>query len=151
MALHEAPWNVPARITERFRIRKVETSLQDYEFDTTFDLVYSTLSLRTLQPELWTADVFRRIFDILSEGGLLVTYSAKGTVKRNLREAGIRREAPARGPRQKAYGAGSQTACRINPRSVRNDPKDRHGPPGNPLSFLDGTGRAVTGQERTMR
>ena len=26
---------------------------------------------------------------ILSEGGLLVTYSAKGTVKRNLREAGF--------------------------------------------------------------
>ena len=41
------------------------------------------------QPELWTADVFRRIFDALSEGGLLVTYSAKGAVKRNLREAGF--------------------------------------------------------------
>ena len=89
MALHEAPWNVPARITERFRIRKVETSLQDYEFDTTFDLVYFDAFAPDTQPELWTADVFRRIFDILSEGGLLVTYSAKGTVKRNLREAGF--------------------------------------------------------------
>ena len=89
MALHEAPWNVPARITERFRIRKVETSLQDYEFDTTFDLVYFDAFAPDTQPELWTADVFRRIFDILSEGGLLVTYSAKGAVKRNLREAGF--------------------------------------------------------------
>ena len=50
MALHEAPWNVPARITERFRIRKVETSLQDYEFDTTFDLVYFDAFAPDTQP-----------------------------------------------------------------------------------------------------
>ena len=61
----------------------------NYRFDTTFDLVYFDAFAPDTQPELWTADVFRRIFDILSEGGLLVTYSAKGTVKRNLREAGF--------------------------------------------------------------
>ena len=79
----------PRTAAQLSRIRKVETSLQDYEFDTTFDLVYFDAFAPDTQPELWTADVFRRIFDILSEGGLLVTYSAKGTVKRNLREAGF--------------------------------------------------------------
>ena len=89
MALHQAPWNEAVPATESFSLKKVAASLLNYRFDTTFDLVYFDAFAPDTQPELWTADVFRRIFDILSEGGLLVTYSAKGTVKRNLREAGF--------------------------------------------------------------
>ncbi len=42
-----------------------------------------------IQPELWSADVFRKIFEVTKPGGILVTYSSKGIVKRALREAGF--------------------------------------------------------------
>ena len=55
----------------------------------TYDLVYFDAFAPATQPEMWTADIFRRIFRILAPGGALVTYSARGTVKQALREAGF--------------------------------------------------------------
>ncbi|MDK2909827.1 MAG: hypothetical protein PWR20_1394 [Bacteroidales bacterium] len=46
----------------------------------------------TKVPELWTADAFRQLWGALSYGGVLVTYSAKGQIKRNLQEAGFKVE-----------------------------------------------------------
>ena len=89
MALHEAPWNVPARITERFRIRKIETSLQDYEFDTTFDLVYFDAFAPEKQPEMWSQELFNRLYVLLDKDGILTTYCAKGVVRRMLQTAGF--------------------------------------------------------------
>ena len=91
--LHTSPWQEDVQLTPHFILRKMEKDANQLKVESTFnfqfDLVYFDAFAPDTQPELWTADVFRRIFDILSEGGLLVTYSAKGTVKRNLREAGF--------------------------------------------------------------
>jgi len=38
---------------------------------------------------MWTSEIFRMIADITSDSGVLVTYSAKGQVKRNLRASGF--------------------------------------------------------------
>lgn len=43
-------------------------------------------------PELWTADSFRQLWGSLAYGGVLVTYSAKGQIRRNLQEAGFKVE-----------------------------------------------------------
>ncbi|MEC7227313.1 MAG: MnmC family methyltransferase [Candidatus Latescibacterota bacterium] len=43
----------------------------------------------TQLPELWTRDLFAQMYDVLLPGGILVTYCAKGQVKRDLREAGF--------------------------------------------------------------
>jgi tRNA U34 5-methylaminomethyl-2-thiouridine-forming methyltransferase MnmC len=45
------------------------------------------------QPELWTKESFQHAFDVLSPDGILVTYCAKGEVKRNLKSAGFSIEA----------------------------------------------------------
>lgn len=44
------------------------------------------------EPGLWTASAFRQLWESLCEGGILVTYSAKGQVRRNLKEAGFQVE-----------------------------------------------------------
>lgn len=40
-------------------------------------------------PELWTAEAFSILYESLKPGGVLVTYSAKGVVRRNLKAAGF--------------------------------------------------------------
>lgn len=88
-ALHDAPWNVPTGIDERFTLKKVEAALENYRFDTTFDLVYFDAFAPDTQPELWSRELFGRLYACLAPGGILVTYSAKGLVKENLRAAGF--------------------------------------------------------------
>lgn len=89
MALHRAPWNVEVALDEHFTLKKRSCSLVDCPFEATFDLIYFDAFAPDTQPELWSLEVFARLYDHLNEGGLLVTYSAKGTVKEHLRQAGF--------------------------------------------------------------
>ena len=57
-----------------------------------FDLVYFDAFAPDKQPELWTEDLFRRIFLSMRPHSILTTYSSKGTVRRNLKAAGFRVE-----------------------------------------------------------
>jgi len=41
------------------------------------------------EPDLWTADIWQKLFVRLAPGGILVTYCAKGSVRRALVEAGF--------------------------------------------------------------
>ena len=42
-----------------------------------------------VQPELWTVSIFKSMFNALKNKGVLVTYSAKGSVRRALQTAGF--------------------------------------------------------------
>jgi tRNA U34 5-methylaminomethyl-2-thiouridine-forming methyltransferase MnmC len=87
--LHKTPWNEWSRITPMFRLRKLEVDLVNTHFNTTFDLVYFDAFAPDCQPELWSREVFGRIFEAMNPGGMLVTYSAKGTVKQAMRDVGF--------------------------------------------------------------
>ena len=88
-ALHEALWDTETDITPLFRLKKIAGDLANQLFETTFDLVYYDAFAPDTQPELWSEELFGKIFARLEQGGLLVTYSAKGSVKRALRAAGF--------------------------------------------------------------
>lgn len=88
-ALHRAPWETVCPVTPYFSLRKIAASLPEYTFDTVYDLIYFDAFAPDAQPELWSAALFRKLWEQLSPGGALVTYSAKGTVKENLRAAGF--------------------------------------------------------------
>ncbi len=57
-----------------------------------FDLIYFDAFGPRVQPEMWTLDVFVKMFETLTIGGCLVTYCAKGEVKRTLKSAGFKVE-----------------------------------------------------------
>jgi tRNA U34 5-methylaminomethyl-2-thiouridine-forming methyltransferase MnmC len=76
-------------INENFSLKKVTTKLEEYIFDTKFDLIYFDAFAPDKQPELWTEEIFKRIFENTSNGGILVTYSAKGEVRRRMQRAGF--------------------------------------------------------------
>ena len=87
--LHQAAWNEKQAITPNFSLTKIHGDLADTWFDTIFDIVYYDAFAPDSQPELWTEEIFRRIYLAMSAGGMLLTYSAKGDVKRALRAAGF--------------------------------------------------------------
>jgi len=93
--IHQCNWNEWVEINEHFSIYKMENKL---EYITTnlllkishpFDIIYFDAFAPDKQPELWTSTIFKSIFASMNIGSILVTYSAKGDVKRALREAGF--------------------------------------------------------------
>ncbi len=65
-----------------------------YELEQTdeFDLVYFDAFAPEKQPELWTENLFSRIFQSMTSHSILTTYSSKGMVRRNLKAAGFQVE-----------------------------------------------------------
>jgi tRNA U34 5-methylaminomethyl-2-thiouridine-forming methyltransferase MnmC len=88
-ALHEAPWEQACAITEHFTLLKRAVDLLQYQPAGVVDLIYFDAFSPGVQPELWTEAIFRKLYGQLSEGGVLVTYSSKGTVKQALRAVGF--------------------------------------------------------------
>jgi tRNA U34 5-methylaminomethyl-2-thiouridine-forming methyltransferase MnmC len=56
---------------------------------TDFDLCWYDAFSPRYQPQLWTADIFEKVHNLLAPGGKLVTYSAKGDVQRALKATGF--------------------------------------------------------------
>ena len=90
LKLHEAEWNTPVRITKNFSLEKLQTTLQDFSpQENSFDLVVFDAFAPRVQPELWTEEVFRKMFFAMKPGGILVTYCSKGDVRRAMIAAGL--------------------------------------------------------------
>lgn len=54
-----------------------------------FNLVYFDAFSADTQPELWQPEIFVKIRTSMKAGGVLVTYAAKGSVRRALQESGF--------------------------------------------------------------
>lgn len=88
--LHGCPWDELVRITPFFSLKKINADICSYEFDRNFDLIYFDAFAPEKQPEIWQADIFKRIYESLSEKGVLVTYCSKSEVRKTLETAGFK-------------------------------------------------------------
>jgi tRNA U34 5-methylaminomethyl-2-thiouridine-forming methyltransferase MnmC len=89
LPLHTCEWNRNIELSKCFIFKKINIDLNKYTDGKLFDIIYFDAFAPEKQPELWTETVFEKMFSILNVGGILVTYSSKGEVKRNLRSAGF--------------------------------------------------------------
>lgn len=88
--IHQTNWDELTEIAPGFRLQKYKSTLADCRLpENFFDLVYFDAFSPNSQPDLWTTEVFRKIRRSSSAGSILVTYCAKGQVRRNLMEAGF--------------------------------------------------------------
>lgn len=88
--MHNAEWEKEIFITERFKFKKIRNTLQETILKTEeFDLIYFDAFGPPVQPEMWTEEVFSKIASSAKPGGILVTYCAKGEVKRTLKKCGF--------------------------------------------------------------
>ncbi|MFH0867009.1 MAG: tRNA (5-methylaminomethyl-2-thiouridine)(34)-methyltransferase MnmD [Bacteroidota bacterium] len=90
LALHRCDWNEKIRISDFFSIYKIQISARNMKINKSYyDLVYFDAFGPDKQPEMWTEEVFRKISDSLKMGGILTTYSTKGSVKRIVKASGF--------------------------------------------------------------
>jgi tRNA U34 5-methylaminomethyl-2-thiouridine-forming methyltransferase MnmC len=57
-----------------------------------FDLIYFDAFGFDVQPELWSTAIFQKMYNALKPQGVLVTYAARGVVKRSMIEVGFKVE-----------------------------------------------------------
>ena len=89
LKLHTTKWEKKCKINEFFSLTKFNTDLENYTSDTKFDIIYFDAFSPEKQPELWTNTIFMKMHNYLKEGGFLVTYCAKGIVKRTMKSVGF--------------------------------------------------------------
>ncbi|HMR90759.1 MAG TPA: tRNA (5-methylaminomethyl-2-thiouridine)(34)-methyltransferase MnmD [Chitinophagaceae bacterium] len=87
--MHECGWNEMYEISEFFRLTKINSKLADYVADDLFSVIYFDAFAPAAQPELWTKEVFEKMYALLLPGGILVTYCSKGDVRRAMQAAGF--------------------------------------------------------------
>jgi len=91
--IHSSKWNELVEITPTFKLKKVQLFLNEYQpAENTFDLIYFDAFGPRVQPEMWTLEIFKKLFKSLKNDGVFVTYCAKGQVRRDLIEAGFQVE-----------------------------------------------------------
>jgi len=89
MQLHQCDWEKDNELNRYFTLHKTNGSLINYSTNKTINLIYFDAFAPATQPELWTKDIFDKLYSILAVNGVLVTYCSKGSVKRAMLEAGF--------------------------------------------------------------
>jgi tRNA U34 5-methylaminomethyl-2-thiouridine-forming methyltransferase MnmC len=90
--LHEAEWEKTVVITGTFTLFKIKADLYTFHPGFIADVIFFDAFAPDRQPEMWTSEIFRVLYDTLNPGGILTTYCVKGQVKRSMKEAGFRVE-----------------------------------------------------------
>lgn len=88
-AIHTASWEIKTPISDFFKLTKQEKKFQDINNLNEFHLIYFDAFGARVQPELWTEAIFQKMFNALKPNGVLVTYAAKGSVRRAMQAAGF--------------------------------------------------------------
>lgn len=88
-ALHETPWEESHEISEVFQITKQQKFFKDISEENAYDIIYFDAFGARVQPELWTEDIFKLMYNALRPNGVLTTYAAIGRVKRILLSLGF--------------------------------------------------------------
>lgn len=87
--MHSCPWEIPQKITDHFTLIKRRLDFRELCDKHAFDLIYYDAFGARVQPELWTEPLFERMYEALKTPGILVTYAAKGSVRRAMQATGF--------------------------------------------------------------
>jgi tRNA U34 5-methylaminomethyl-2-thiouridine-forming methyltransferase MnmC len=86
--MHQCAWNLNQVINPNFQLHKIAQSIHQFYTHARFDLIYFDAFGPDKQTDMWTPKVFEKMYQLTSTQGILVTYSAKGEVKRTLKAVG---------------------------------------------------------------
>lgn len=89
LLIHSASWNTRVTISQYFHLLKINGDITDISLSESYDLVYFDAFGPDKQPEMWTSEILSYIGSVTKNGGALVTFSAKGEVKRKLKACGF--------------------------------------------------------------
>lgn len=88
--LHQSPWNKELRLNDHFLFMKSQSGIEEEPLNPeSFNLIFFDAFAMDVQPEMWSQKIFEKIYQSMVQKGVLVTYAAKGQVRRNLQGAGF--------------------------------------------------------------
>lgn len=87
--INEAEWDAPVNINPYFSLTKINGNLLDCELPTGIDAVYFDAFAPDKQPEMWSVDIFQKLYDAMSPAATMTTYCAKGAIRRMLNMIGF--------------------------------------------------------------
>jgi tRNA U34 5-methylaminomethyl-2-thiouridine-forming methyltransferase MnmC len=90
--MHDSKWDEGIEISSQFKLTKRKQLFQEINDIDCFDLIYFDAFGFTLQPELWSEEIFQSMYDSLLKNGILVTYACRGSIKRAMLKAGFKVE-----------------------------------------------------------
>lgn len=92
--IHRAPWNTEIEITPNFTLYKIHADLTTHQlnFQEPVDLLYYDAFAPNKQPDLWTDEIISKVCSCVGGEGIVVTYCAKGSVRRAFASVGFQME-----------------------------------------------------------
>jgi tRNA U34 5-methylaminomethyl-2-thiouridine-forming methyltransferase MnmC len=87
--IYEAKWDEWVRICDNFKIFKSKTKLEDFKSNFSPDVVYFDAFAPSKQVEMWSLGNLRNATKNMKHDSILVTYSAQGQFRRNLKNLGF--------------------------------------------------------------
>ena len=87
--MHQQDWEIKCELSPDFSLKKRKLFFKEINDENKFNLIYFDAFGASVQPELWTEEIFGKMHKALKSGGVLVTYSAKGSVRRAMLAVGF--------------------------------------------------------------
>jgi tRNA U34 5-methylaminomethyl-2-thiouridine-forming methyltransferase MnmC len=105
--IHTSPWQEEVQVLPELKLTKLPLKLMQVTWKANyFDVIYFDAFAPEKQEEMWTEEVFKKMFEIVKPGGVLVTYCVKGVIRRRLQSVGFRVE------KLKGPEGGNREMCR---------------------------------------
>ena len=90
--MHSLPWEEKLELTPNFKLIKQQKKFEEIEDTSKYNIIYFDAFGARVQPHLWTEEIFAKMYHALMKNGVLVTYSAKGSVRRAMQSIGFKVE-----------------------------------------------------------
>ena len=90
--MHLVAWDKAHLLSPFFKFYKRKQKFEELEDKNKFDLIYFDAFGFRVQPELWSVTIFTKMYAAMKVGGILVTYAAKGEVRRTMQAVGFQVE-----------------------------------------------------------
>ena len=89
LKLHQAPWDTYEKITPQFTLYKIKGDSNHCELPQHIDLIYFDAFAPEKQPKMWSQDIFNKLYEHANDNAIIMTYCAKGVVRRSMQAAGF--------------------------------------------------------------
>lgn len=90
--LHQTSWEEFHELHPLFNLKKRQQFFSEIDDVNVYDLIYFDAFGYRVQPELWSEEVFLKMFTALKAGGVLVTYACRTSIKKAMEAAGFKTE-----------------------------------------------------------
>ncbi len=87
--MHKCEWDNKVEICDQFSLTKRKQFFDEIDDFEIFDLIYFDAFGYRVQPELWSTEIFQKMYNSLKPNGVLVTYACRTSIKNAMLSTGF--------------------------------------------------------------